>query len=132
MVHAQLMRAVVAAHLHDPATLARVWDERTEQVVGPFYRNQVDADRRRIAEMRALADGGEPPAPDPLASRLAVAAMYDPEVFRGMIEAVTCLALPQEVVARPGMPERIEQWGQAEPPRPPGPDRAQLLHLLDA
>lgn len=132
MIHAQLLRAVVAAHLGDPATLARVWDECTEQVVGPYYRNQVAADRIRIAQMRALADGGEPPALDPLMSGLVVAAMHDPEVFRGMVEALTCLSLPQEVIARPGMRERIERWAATDPPPAPGPDRAQLLHLLDA
>jgi 2-polyprenyl-6-methoxyphenol hydroxylase-like FAD-dependent oxidoreductase len=132
IIHAQLLRAVVASHLGAPATLARVWDECTEQVVGPFYRNQVAADRIRIAEMRAVADGGEPPAADPLMSALPVAGMHDPDVFRAMIEMLTCLALPQEVFARPGMRERIEQWKGADPRPAPGPDRGQLLQLLDA
>lgn len=132
MIHAQLLRRTVAAHLDDPAELARVWDERTEQVVGPYYRNQVGADRVRVAEMRALADGGDPPAPDPLMSGFFTAAMHDPEVFRAMIETLTCLALPQEVLARPGMRERIEQHSGAVPRPGPGPDRAQLLQLLAA
>ncbi len=132
MIHAQLLRAVVAASLDDPAQLAGAWDERTEQVVGPYYRNQVGADRIRFAEMRAAADGGEPPPADPLMSGLFAAAMHDPEVFRGMIEAVACLALPQEVFSRPGMRERIEEHSGAGPRPAPGPDRAQLLQLLDA
>ena len=132
MIHAQLLRGVVAAHLGDPAELARIWDECTEQVVGPYYRNQVGADRVRVAELRALADGGDPPAADPLMSGFFTAAMHDPEVFRGMIETVTCLAVPQEVLARPGMRERIEEHRGAGLRPAPGPDRAQLLQLLDA
>lgn len=132
MIHAQLLRSVVAASLGDPAELARVWDEETERVVGPYYRNQVDADRIRITQMRALADGGEPPAAHPLMSALGNAAMHDPEAFRGFVEAVACLATPQEVLARPGMRERTEPWATTTPGPPPGPDRAQLLQLLAA
>jgi len=57
--------------------------------------------------------------------------MCDPEVLRGLLEIVTCLALPQQVMARPGMQERIARYADAPPPPPtPGPDRAQLLDLL--
>ena len=130
MIHAQLLRAVVAAHLGDPAVLATVWDECTERAVAPFYRNQVAADRLRIAEMRALAEGSAPPAPDPLMSRIGVAAMYDADVFRAMIELLTCLALPREILARPGMRDRIDRYRSADPPPAFGPDRARLLELL--
>ena len=57
--------------------------------------------------------------------------MHDPDVYRALMEIVTCLALPQEVLARPGMQERLERFADAPPPRPtPGPDRARLLELL--
>jgi hypothetical protein len=35
----------------------RDYDAETEHEVGPFYRNQIAADRARIAEMNALEDG---------------------------------------------------------------------------
>ena len=130
IVHAQLLRAVVAAHLDDPAALAQVWDEATEQVVTPFYRNQVAADQRRIAEMRAVAAGALPPPPDPVMGRLPVAAAQDADVFRAMIEMLTCLAQPQEVLARPGMRERIVNAVPVGPPPRWGPDRTELLELL--
>ena len=66
-------------------------------------------------------------------AKLVVAAGTDPDAFRALLEIVLCTALPQEVFARPGMPERIERACAEAPPRPAaGPDRAQLLALLAA
>lgn len=132
MIQAQQLRAVVAAHLGEPAALASAYDACTRQVVEPYYRNQVAADRMRIAEMSALADGRPPPAPDPVMSRFGAAAMRDPEVFRAMIESLTCLATPQEILARPGFGDRLEEHGSAGAPPVPGPDRARLVELLAA
>ena len=65
LLHAQVLRQVVAAHLADPATFAQEWDARTAAEVAPYVGNQMRADRRRVAEMTALREGREPPAPDP-------------------------------------------------------------------
>jgi 2-polyprenyl-6-methoxyphenol hydroxylase-like FAD-dependent oxidoreductase len=132
LVHAQQLRAVVRDALADPAEFALAFDERTEAVVAPFYRNQVAADRARIAEMTAIRDGREPPRADSIMARFVAAAAYDPDVFRGLIETVLCMALPQEVLDRPGIKDKIEQYGDAEPPLTPGPDRGELLRLLAA
>jgi 2-polyprenyl-6-methoxyphenol hydroxylase-like FAD-dependent oxidoreductase len=129
-IHAQLLRRTVAEHLGDPARLARAFAEATEREVAPFYRNQLAADRARLAEMEALREGREPPPADPRQARFLAAALQDPDVFRGLLEIITCLALPEEVVTRPGMRERIEAGGDVAPPPTPGPDRAQLLDLL--
>ncbi|MBV9652060.1 MAG: hypothetical protein JO296_18250 [Pseudonocardiales bacterium] len=61
LVHAQLLRSVVRAHFDDPAELAQIWHQHTEQHVAPYYWNQVAADRARIAEITALRDGRPPP-----------------------------------------------------------------------
>jgi hypothetical protein len=132
LVHAQHLRAVVRDTLADPAELALAFDERTEAVVAPFYRNQVAADRTRIAEMTAIRDGREPPRAESIMARFVAAAAYDPDLFRGLIETVLCMALPQEVLERPGIRDKIEQHGDAEPPPTPGPDRGELLRLLAA
>jgi 2-polyprenyl-6-methoxyphenol hydroxylase-like FAD-dependent oxidoreductase len=130
-IHARVLRAVARDHLDDPGELARAFDEATEREVTPFYRNQVAADRARIAEMDAFRTGRQPPPPDPGQVRLLTAATYDAEVFRGLIEMVTCLALPEQVLSRPGMLERLERFADAPPPRPtPGLDRGRLLELL--
>ena len=132
LVHAQQLRAVVCDTLADPAKFALAFDERTEAVVAPFYRNQVAADRARIAEMTAIREGREPPRADSIMARFVAAAAYDPDLFRGLIETVLCMALPQEVLERPGIRDKIEQYGDAEPPAMPGPDRGELLRLLAA
>jgi hypothetical protein len=118
-IHAQLLRRTVAAHLDDPAAFARQWDEATEQEAGPFYRNQIAADRARVAEMDALRQGIDPPPPNPVTTRLLTAATQDADIWRAVIETVVCTALPQEVLARPGMREQIERIGTTEPPEPP-------------
>jgi 2-polyprenyl-6-methoxyphenol hydroxylase-like FAD-dependent oxidoreductase len=132
MMHAQVLRQVTADHLDDPATFAKVWHERTDREVAPYCRNQVRADRQRIAEMAALREGREPPAADPTTTRFLAAARTDPDVFRGLIETIQCTALPQDVLARPVIAQRMEQLGDDPLPPPPGPDRQQLLRLLAA
>ena len=82
--------------------------------------------------MAALQEGREPPAPDPMTTRFAAAARTDPDVFRGLVETIQCTALPQEVLARPVIAQRMAQLGDDPLPPPPGPDRQQLLRLLAA
>lgn len=131
-VHAQLLRRLVAEHLERPADLARAFDEGTERVVGPFYRNQVAADRFRIAEMAAARDQAPPPTPDPHMSALVAAASSDPDAYRGLLETVMCTALPHEVMARPAVSGAMAAHEADPAGRPPGPDRNQLLRLLAA
>ena len=133
LVHAQLLRRVIRESLDEGfEVLARRWDEETETHVAPFYWNQIADDRSRVAEMLALRDGTDPPAPDPHVKRFMAAVSSDPDVFRAAIEILTCLALPQEVFTRPGFVDRLTPYADAEPLRLPGPDRAQLLELLAA
>jgi 2-polyprenyl-6-methoxyphenol hydroxylase-like FAD-dependent oxidoreductase len=133
LVHTQLLRRVIRESLDDgPEVLARRWDEETETHVAPFYWNQIADDRARVAEMLALRDGTELPAPDPHVQRFMAALTLDADVFRAAIEMLTCLALPEEVFARPGFVDRLARYDDAEPMRLPGPDRAQLMELLAA
>ncbi|SET19126.1 NAD(P)/FAD-dependent oxidoreductase [Geodermatophilus poikilotrophus] len=129
-LHAQLLRAAVRTSLDDPGELARTFDEATEREVTPFYRGQLTADRARIAEMDALRAGREPPPPDPVRAALLAAAVHDADAYRALLETVTCLALPGDVLARPGMAERLAAHAGEPPPGTPGPDRRQLLDLL--
>ena len=132
MLHAQTLRQLVRDHLDDPAKFAMEWNGRTERYVAPFVHNQIAEDTVRIAEMDASRQGRPVPrvANSPTA-RLRFAARADPDAFRGLLEILLCIALPQEVLARPSMRDRIEQvHAEATPPRPAGPDRAELLALL--
>jgi len=128
LVHARLLRDVVRRHAHDPAGFPLAWDEATERVVTPFHLDQVRADRARAAAM----------SPDPIApatstpSPFGAAAFRDPEVFRALLETATCLALPQDVLARPDIRARIDaaRPGPTDTARPTGPDREGLLRLV--
>ncbi|MDN5915210.1 MAG: FAD-dependent oxidoreductase [Pseudonocardia sp.] len=129
LVHAQLLRHVARSHLDDPAAFARVWLERTDGEIGPFYDDQVDADRARVAEMAAAREG-RPPARTTRLGRLAAAARSDPDALRGLIETVLCLSLPGEVLARPAVQNAIRRVAPDAPRAQHGPDRARLLRLL--
>jgi hypothetical protein len=83
-----------------------------------------------MAEMSALRNGEEPPPVGSVAAAMFGAAMGDPEVFRGLLEVTGCLALPDEVFARPGFAERVDAVAGFESPHLPGPDRAELSRLL--
>ena len=130
LVHAQALRRVVREHLGDPVELAHAWDAATEEHVTPYYRSQRAFDQHRFAEMEAIRQGQEPPPVDPAAKAFRVAAFRDGDVFRGMVEAMTCLTTPDKVLARPGMQELIAKHGDGELFQMPGPDRQQLLALL--
>jgi hypothetical protein len=62
---------------------------------------------------------------------LPIAMLHDATLFRAAMEIVSLLALPSEVMARPGIVDRImEVVDIHEPPIVPGPTRAELLQLL--
>lgn len=64
-------------------------------------------------------------------SRLATAANHDADAFRAMLEIRMCLALPQEVLARPHIVQKLDNV-HPDRERPPGPDRLELLRILAA
>ena len=132
IIHAQLLRRTVRSHLGDPAGFARAWDEGTEPQVVPFYRNQISADRLRLAEMTALRQGRPWSPPDSPMTRLANAAAWDPDAFRAFLATIMCLELPPDVLTRPDIQDTLERIGDKTPPPFPGPDRQCLLQLLDA
>lgn len=130
LIHAQRLRDTVRSSIGDPEGFVRAWDDVTEREVAPFYWNQISADRARVAQMDALRNGEEPPAPDAKVSAMTAAMLRDPDVFRGMLETGACLALPEEVFARPGFMDKVNAHAGARIWAPPGPNRAELLALV--
>jgi hypothetical protein len=62
---------------------------------------------------------------------MVAAAPHDADAFRVLLESRCCLARLDELLARPGVAERlVEAAGSVEPRPVPGPSRAQLLALL--
>ena len=99
------------------------WPEMEHAEVPPQY---------QLHDMTIRNGRPLPPADSPMA-RLVIAAGTDPDAFRALLETVLCTALPREVLARPGMLERIDRACTDALPRPaPGPDRRRLLELLAA
>jgi 2-polyprenyl-6-methoxyphenol hydroxylase-like FAD-dependent oxidoreductase len=135
LMHALGTAEVVQQHLDNPLALALSHDCMTETRVTPWYRNTIEIDRKRIAGVNALIEGrpvAEPVDPGArIAKALSVAMMYDADLYRAAAEMRSLLALPQEVMARPGMVDRIlEIAGSNEAVIPPGPSRQELLGML--
>jgi 2-polyprenyl-6-methoxyphenol hydroxylase-like FAD-dependent oxidoreductase len=131
LLHAQVLRNVARKHVNDPAAFATDYDAETERHVAPFYRNQIAADRVRIAEMNALQDGTPMPAPNPLIAKFIAAASQDADVFRAAIETAMCVSLPQDVMARPQIAARLAEFEGHPPPPDQGMARDRLMALLD-
>ena len=135
LLHATHLREVVRAHLDAPGRLAEAFDAVTEAELTPWYRATVAFDRDRQAVIDALVDGrpAPPPADDgaALGRALAVAMAHDPEAYRAYLDIAGVLGLPQAVLARPGLAERITEIARSVPaPQVPGPDRQELLALV--
>jgi len=136
--HAQRLAETVHAHLDDPDEFATAWDAVTEAELTPWYRETVEEDRARFKEMEALRHGLEA-APEPgsmpwLQRALLAAVPQDPDAFRAFIANRSCLSLNREIFQDASFMERVFELAQrAGPPPPlPGPNRDQLLALLDA
>jgi flavin-dependent dehydrogenase len=129
-LHAVVLRDAFRRHPAEPEDFALAFDEATERLVTPYYRLQRATDTERFAEITALREGREPPPGDARMRAFGVAMMHDAEVFRAYLETVACLALPDEVFARPGMLERLDQWADQPPMQMPAPSRQRLEQLL--
>jgi 2-polyprenyl-6-methoxyphenol hydroxylase-like FAD-dependent oxidoreductase len=132
ILHAQLLKDAVRM-LDEPVEFARQWDEVTETQLAPWYWNQLASDAARLERMTAERSGATP-EPDsgvlpPEFADAGRAMLYDPDVFRAVVETVGCLATVQEVFTRPGMWDKVTST-QGEPLAIPGPTREQLLGLL--
>jgi 2-polyprenyl-6-methoxyphenol hydroxylase-like FAD-dependent oxidoreductase len=134
LAHAVALRDALRVIPDDPVRLVELFDSVTEETLTPFYRDQVERDHRRAAQTRAVIEGR--PAPpltaDPLLS-LQFAARQDADAARGFLDVMSCLALPEQVLKRPGMTDRLRAAQESgRPPHPPGPTREELVALATA
>jgi flavin-dependent dehydrogenase len=119
LMHAVGTAEVIAEHLGDPLVLAAEHDRMSQARIMPWYRQTIQLDRARKAQIDASIAGETAPpgmaAPGDDgrdASGLAemeVALLYDPDVFRAFLEITTMLALPEDIMARPGFGEHLAQ-----------------------
>jgi len=63
LAHAIALRDVLREYPADPARLAEAFDRVTEETLTPWYREQIDRDHQRAAEVRAAIEGRSPARP---------------------------------------------------------------------
>jgi 2-polyprenyl-6-methoxyphenol hydroxylase-like FAD-dependent oxidoreductase len=126
-----LLRTGVGEH---PYKLALAWDDATEATVTPWYEATVAFDRHRLAEIDAEIAGEAYEPDDPqfeLSKALRHAAMDDHDLLRAFQRIVGMQATPTEVLAEPGMFDRVIELGAGWRDAPPvGPSREEVLELL--
>jgi 2-polyprenyl-6-methoxyphenol hydroxylase-like FAD-dependent oxidoreductase len=137
MAHAQVLRNTLRqTGLDRPAELSDAFAAASAATVEPWYRGTLSFDRHRLAEMEAVADGTTYDPGDPeyeITSALALASSKDPDVFRGFIDIVSVLELPDAVLARPGLLEQVIELGADWRNQPAiGPNRDELVAMATA
>ncbi len=140
-MHAAGTAEVVREHLGDPLALAAAHDRMSQDRIIPWYRQTVELDRERKRQIDASI-AGAPAAPEaappghdggdaPGLAQIQAGMLYDADVFRAFLEIISLLALPAEIMARPGFAERLaKSVAGREAFVIPGPSRAELLSSL--
>jgi hypothetical protein len=136
LLHAQRLPGVIRSHLDDPHEFAVAWDALTEAELTPWYRETVEEDRDRLREIEALRIGLPPEGPrgsiGTLRAALLAALRTDADAFRAFLATRNCVTRFEEIAANEAFVRRVYGLAQvSERPPLPGPDREQLLGLLD-
>ena len=136
LMHAVDMIPAVAEHVDDPRTLASEWERRTSERPARWHASTVDFDRLRAPQvdafMRGLDDPFDPSDPAVAGPRaLASAAHYDPQVLEWFFEIISCQTLPEDLIAREGVLDRVLEVALSNPPyESRGPNRTELEEIL--
>ncbi len=135
MLQATVLRDTIAATgLEDPWDFACSFHHATADVVEPWYRDTLAADRHRLAEIDALIAGGEYRPADPsfeASKALAAAAFKDPDCLRGFVSVAMVLSREADVLSRPGMLDKVTALGAGWREEPiPAPGRRELLSIV--
>ena len=135
MLQAVVLRdTIAAAGLDDPWEFACSFHHATAEMVEPWYRDTLAGDRHRLAEIDALIDGGQYRPRDPgweTGQALANAAFKDPDCLRGFVSVAMVLGRAADVMARPGLLDKVTALGAGWRDEPvPAPSRAELLSIV--
>jgi 2-polyprenyl-6-methoxyphenol hydroxylase-like FAD-dependent oxidoreductase len=136
MLHATVLRDTLRVLGDDPAGLAEAFGVATAEKVEPWYRATLAFDRGRLDEMAMLAAGAtvaDLPAEYETIKALGASMMKDPDCFRAFLDVAMVLNTPAEVMARPGMEEKVAEMGRRWREEPAlGPSRSQLVELVSS
>jgi 2-polyprenyl-6-methoxyphenol hydroxylase-like FAD-dependent oxidoreductase len=118
----------------EPEKLVKRFDEVTDTMVTPLYRMTVGFDRHRLAEIEGDITGEPYQTDDPswaIAKAMDAAKFRDPDVLRARILLGSMLATPPEVLATPGLLDKVITLGADAPQyTTPGPTRSELLATI--
>jgi 2-polyprenyl-6-methoxyphenol hydroxylase-like FAD-dependent oxidoreductase len=135
LAHAVALCDVLRDNPRDPADITMAFDRVTEETLTPWYREQVDRDYQRAAAIKSAIAGrrtrhaGDDHAQQSQAAFLA-AAGADPDVARAFMDVMSCLSLPDQVMSRPGLREKVASFAGADVTATPGPTRSELLAIV--
>lgn len=137
IMHAIELRDLLRGDLmEDPYHLALAWDEITESALAPWYETTVAYDRHRLAEISAqiACEPYDPGDPEwEITKALFRGAGRDPDVMRGFLRFAGLLWNSEEMLAEPGLFEKIIEAGADWRDAPPdGPGRRELLDVVHA
>jgi 2-polyprenyl-6-methoxyphenol hydroxylase-like FAD-dependent oxidoreductase len=131
LMHALGTVEVINQHLSEPHVLALAHDSMTEAKVMPWYRFTAESSRARNAQIKAAIQGQDALKSLGPSDALAAAMAFDADLYRAFLEVVSLLSLPEDVMARPGIRERVLEVAPThQAPEPPGPSRAELVRML--
>jgi hypothetical protein len=135
LLHATILRDVLREHaLDDHLGFAEAFDAATRGSVELYYRDTLSFDRHRLAEIEAQIAGVPYEPDDPewrLGHALEAAAAVDHVCLRAMLDVISVLERGADVLARPGMAERVAEHGATgDGAQRPGPARAELLAIV--
>jgi len=131
MLQATVLRDTISATgLEDPWEFACSFHDATADIVEPWYRDTLAADRHRLAEIDALIEGKEYRPADPgweVSQALTAAALKDPDCLRGFVTVAMVLSRETDVLSGPGMLEKVTALGGDWRDEPiPAPSREEL------
>jgi hypothetical protein len=117
-LHSLALRDVLRTEdLGDPRGFALTFSTVTSGSIEPWYRATVDTNRMRFAEMQADIEGRERLPDDtnyPAARALRRGAWHDPDLLRAFSDIAALHASPEEVMARPGILDKVLAHTDAE------------------
>ena len=131
-IHAVGLRDLLHDMPPDPVALQQQWHDVTIATAEPWYRSTLAFDEGRLDEIEALLEGRpfEPTPEFEIGQALRTAAGKDPEMLRAVLDLAGVLALPEQVLGRPGVFERVVELGSGwRDEQPPGPGRDELVAL---
>jgi hypothetical protein len=132
-LHAIALRDAMRSNVLDaPDKFATSFAAATAESVEPWYRSTLAYDRARLAEIDAELTGGsfEDPVWD-VTRAMASASGKDGEVLRARLRIAGVMQGVDEVLAEPGLFERVIELGGGWRDEPTfGPDREELLKTV--